>query len=171
MSKIYVTGIPGSGKSTLAQELNKRRVPAFDVDKIPGLCQWQDRKTHEWDVYREEGMGRAWVEAHEWVCDPEKMKKLLTKADTIVVLGIPSNQELYLGLFDKLFLLQCPERTFLHRLTTRDNEFFGKDKTEQGHILVWYKKFEERMINAGATPINTEQPIEVVADIICQALT
>ena len=111
-------------------------------------------------------MGREWVEAHEWRCDAEKLRELFDREDTIVVLGITSNQEEYLHLFEKIFLLQCTEKTFLHRLDTRTNQIFGKQKSEQESILSWYKQFEERMIKTGAIPISTEQPISAVADVV-----
>ena len=60
---------------------------------------------------------------------------------------------------------RSPE-VFISRIDARTNNDFGKGKSEQEHILSWHKNFEKRMIDKGAVPINTEQPIEAVAEII-----
>ena len=165
MPKIYITGVSGTGKSTLAAELNKRGFLAFDVDVVPGLCHWQDKETKEMAEYSY-GADKEWLAAHDWVADEEQLSKLLKKADTVVVLGMTSNQERYFHLFDKIFLLRCSPEVFISRIDARTNNDFGKGKSEQEHILSWHKNFEKRMIDKGAVPINTEQPIEAVAEII-----
>ena len=88
-------------------------------------------------------------------------------AGLVVVLGIASNQEDFLKIFDKVFLLHCREEIFIHRLKTRtgDNEF-AKEKSEQDHILSWYKEWEKKMLDAGAIPINSEESTGDVADEI-----
>jgi len=52
----------------------------------------------------------------------------------------------------------------LHRLNTRKDNDFGKEKTEQERTLNRYKGFEAEMLKRGATPINTEATVTVVAD-------
>ena len=164
MQKIYVTGIPGSGKSTLAHELHERGIAAFDIDQIPGFCYWRNRKTHERrekDEYKQGGMGREWVEAHEWRCDAEVKGCLI---GIRLSSGITSNQEEYLHLFEKFSYYSAGEKLFT--VLIRTNQIFGKQKSEQESILSWYKQFEERMIKTGAIPISTEQPISAVADVV-----
>jgi dephospho-CoA kinase len=168
MPKIYITGVSGTGKSTLATELNKRGILAFDVDAVPGLCHWQNKETKEKGDYAY-GADKEWLVADNWVADEEQLSKLLKKADTVVVLGLTSNQEGYFHLFDRIFLLQCPPEVFLSRIDARTNNDFGKGSAEQEHILSWYKNFEKRMIDQGVVPVNTEQPIEIIADIILES--
>ncbi|MBI3335917.1 MAG: AAA family ATPase, partial [Candidatus Portnoybacteria bacterium] len=139
MPKIYITGVSGTGKSTLAKELNRLGIFAIDMDTVEGLCHWRNKKTGE-RTYYYSGIGRDWIEAHEWLCDIEKLKKLLKKDGLVAVLGLASNQDEYLNLFDKVFLLHCGEKTFLHRLNTRKGkDEFARDPSEQEHILSWYK--------------------------------
>lgn len=169
MSKIYITGVSGTGKSTLAAELNKRGIVAFDVDAVPGLCHWQNKETKEKATDYNYGADKAWLGAHDWVADEEQLSKLLEKADTVVVLGITSNQEGYFHLFDRVFLLHCSPEVFLSRIDARTNNDFGKGKSEQEHILSWHKNFEKRLIDKGVVPIHAEQPIEMIADLILEA--
>ena len=167
MSKIYITGVSGTGKSTLAAELINRGVAAFDMDAVDDLCDWRHKKTREPGTY-EYGIGAEWLDEHEYVCDQKKLEQLINAPKgNVAVLGVVSNQDELLPLFDKVFLLCCKEETFLHRLDTRDGDNqFAKDKSEQEHILSWYKGFEKKMLEQGAIPISTEDPIDKVADKI-----
>jgi thymidylate kinase len=85
----------------------------------------------------------------------------------VVVVGLLENQNEFLNLFDKIFLLQCREKTFFERIDNRTTNGFGKDYSEKEHILSFYKKFEEDLIKKGAIPINVEESLEsVVSNII-----
>lgn len=167
MNRFYITGVSGTGKSALMKELQKRGVRAFDIDAVPGLCHWKNKITGERAKYQS-GIGKDWIEAHDWICDKVKLMELLEAQDgtAVVIAGIASNQDEYLGLFDKIFLLQCREETFLHRLSTREENKFAKEKSEQEQVLSWYKDFEDKMRKKGAVPINTEDSIHAVADQI-----
>lgn len=166
MRKFYITGVSGTGKSALAKELEKRSIRTIDIDDVPELCHWKNKLTGKKAKYQS-GVGKDWIEAHDWICDRNKLMKLLDEnGNTIVVTGIASNQDEYLDLFDKIFLLHCREETFLHRLNTRDENEFAKEKSEQEHVLSWYKEFEEKMRKWGAIPIDTEASISTVADQI-----
>lgn len=145
---------------------------AFDIDAVPDLCHWENKITGERGKYRS-GVGRDWIEAHDWICDSIRLRELLDAQgdNTVVVAGITSNQNEYLDLFDKIFLLYCREETFLRRLNTREGNKFAKEKSEQEYVLSWYKNFEEKMRNQGAIPINTEDPIHSVTDLIMSYTT
>src|SRR3989344_7767959 len=120
MSKIYITGISGVGKSTLGIELNKRGIISFDLDAIKGLCHWQHKSTKERAHYYT-GIGKDWLDAHDYICDQKKLEALLSEQKgNVAVLGLASNQDDFLSLFDKLFLLHCKKEVFLHRLNTRN---------------------------------------------------
>lgn len=159
----YITGISGTGKSTIASELKKYDYAVFDIDAISGLCHWKHKKTGE-EAFYSTGVGKEWLEAHDWICDFERLGQLIKgQPQDAVVVGIASNQEEYLKLFDKIFLLYCSEETFIKRLNTRsDGNNFAKDNSEQQQVLSWYKDFQNRVVRLGAIPINTERLLEVV---------
>jgi len=172
MKKVYITGVSGTGKSTIAKELRKYKFITIDIDAIDGLCHWQNKQTGQKAEYTI-GIGRDWIDAHEYVCDEEKLKKLINKNKNlnVVVVGITANQEKYFKLFDKVFLLYCSKETFLKRLSVRnEGNYFGKEKSEQEQILSWYKGFQDRMIKLGAIPINTDKPLEEVANEIIKKI-
>ena len=167
MKKIYITGISGTGKSTISEELNKKGIYSIDIDSSKyGLCHWKNKETRK-EVYFEYGMGKDWMESHGWYCDIEKLIKLLNVPKNIVVaVGLITNQDEYLNMFDRVFLLQCDEKTFLSRLDTRTSNDFGKHPLEKEHILNFYKNFEKDLIERGAILINAEQALDVVVSNI-----
>ncbi len=167
----YITGVSGTGKSTIAEALNKRGVRAIDQDSREyGLCSWKHNQTKE-KVQFEYGIGKEFLEMNDWYCDIEKLKKLIAGFnDTVFVLGVTANQDEYLHLFDKVFLLQCSPETFTSRINSREENQFGKHQSEREHILGWYKNFEQGCIDKGAIVINVEEPIDVVIEKIIKQI-
>ena len=169
MKKIYITGISGTGKSAIAKELEKRGVLAFSIDEVDDLCHWVDRKTgkitHDYEPTRD------WLDAHDWICDIEKLKKLLSgEKEVVIATGISTNQDEYLNLFDKILLLRCSEKTFMDRMEKRHTipgeNTFGKYQAERDYAGAIYQDFEEKLLKLGAISINVENPIDMVADEI-----
>ncbi len=161
--KIFITGIPGTGKSTLAKGLSERGVAVHDIDSTAGLCHWRNKTSREKASYYT-GIGRDWLDEHEYICDLEHTKRLLDSADIVVVVGMSHNLEEILPLFDKVILLYCSEASFLRRLRTRTENEFGKDAGEEATIQSWRQDFERRMLDRGAIPVDTDQPIETVIE-------
>lgn len=98
------------------------------------------------------------------------MKELLNSyEEELVVSGVCANQDEFLDLFDKVFLLHCSEETFIHRLNTREDNRFGKDPGQQEGVINWYKSFEEKMRKHGAIAISSEGTLDdVVSEIMTQ---
>ncbi len=167
MKKIYITGVAGTGKSTVAREFKDREIDVFDVDNIKGLCSWRNKHTLQKTDYHS-GASREWLDAHEWICDIEKLKTMMNVGkDVVVVVGVPTNQSEMLPLFDKVFLLQCSESVLVPRLTNRVGiDEFGKTPDEQKLVLDSRQDFEKEMIAKGAISINGEDSTEVIADNI-----
>lgn len=165
--RYYITGVCGTGKTTVAEELNKRGYYAIDQDsKEYGICSWKNNETKEQAEF-EYGIGKEFLEAHDWYADVERLKKLLDKAsDVAFVCGVSANQNDYLDIFDKVFLLQCQPEVFTKRVDVRENNDFGKHPSEKQHILDWYKELEDGLINKGAIIINSDKPISSVVDEI-----
>ena len=174
MKKIYITGISGTGKTTIYDELISRGFAAISLDETDDLCCWINKETKE-KVETEVELNKDFTDTHSWVCDVKYLQKLLDNAmkngsDLVFILGVASNQNDFLDMFDKVILLQCMPDTFIHRLTHRTNNDFGKDKTVQEAVLGWYEEFENKLIERGAISINTEKHIaEVVEEVLKQS--
>jgi len=165
MRKFCITGIAGVGKSSVLKELSRRGMTTFDIDAMDGLCYWKDKSGQKEEYYS--GIGKDWLDKHSYFCDTKKLAEIINNVDGIVVVGgIADNQEEFLNLFDKVFLFHCDEKVFLHRIDTRDTNDFAKDKSEQEHVLSYYKDFENDMIGRGAIPIDTCVSLEKVVDRI-----
>ena len=168
MKRFYLTGVSGVGKSSVSEALNQLGIYSIDIDQIDGLCRWVNKNTHQESKWHS-GIGDEWLEAHEWICDKSKLAELMERNEDVVVVGAASNQSQYLDLFDKIFLLQCSQETFLKRITDRTNNDFGKHPSEQVRILNWYKDFGKNMLNQGAIYVDTDKPLpEVVDQIVCE---
>jgi len=168
MKKVfYITGVSGVGKSSVVEKLKEKGVYSIDIDSVRGLTHWFDKDTKqkcEWSP----GMTDEWYRKHEYLCDKEKLIDFIndTDKDIVVVAGLASNRSELWDLFDKVFLLQCKEETFIKRIIERIEHNFGKHILEQENILSWYKNFEKETLEQGAISINTDCSLVEVADKI-----
>ena len=169
--KYFITGIAGTGKSTIGSEFKKLGYDVYDIDSVEGLCHWKHKQTGIEEKY-DTGAGKEWLEAHDWICDQQKLKELLNEDPNkaVIIVGISYNQAEFIHLFEKVFLLYCSPEVFINRINTRnDGNNFGKDESEQEQIISWYEDFEMRMKNLGAITVNTERSLEeIVGDIKAQ---
>jgi len=165
--KIYITGISGTGKSTIARQLKDYSFKVVSIEDIPSLCAWRSKKTKKFIDYGGK-LDEKFIKEHEWICNVDKLKELMGESG-VIVLGLVSNQDEFLHLFDEVILLQCPQDVFIKRIQQRDDNDFGKDVTAQKVILGWYKKFEQEMLNMGAVSVNTDTSIEnVIKNVLIQ---
>lgn len=167
MKKIYITGISGTGKTTIAKKMEQKGLSVISIDEVPDLCFWIDKETKE-KVKGNIELNKAFIDMHDWYCDVNYLRDLMNEAINLVfVLGIASNQNDFLNLFDKTILLQCKPEIFILRIENRIDNNFGKDKSAQESILGWYKKFEEEMIKNGAVSIDAEKSVdEIIEEIV-----
>jgi dephospho-CoA kinase len=167
MKTFYITGISGTGKSSVVEKLAEKGVFSIDADSVKGLTHWIDRDTKkitEWSP----GMSDEWYKKHQYICNKEKLTNLIKNSPEkiVAVAGLFNNRSELRDLFDKVFLLQCKEETFLKRITERENHNFGKHILEQENILSWYKNFEREVLEEGAISINTDRSLAEVVDEI-----
>lgn len=173
--RIYITGIAATGKTTLTKEFLRRGIFAFAIDELPGLGAWVNRNTKQKVDISFYQANRAWLEAHAWTCEVSKLKSLLaTDTDLIIATGIFANHDELLGLFDRVFLLQCAPAVFLQRIEKRNREApgnFGWHREQRELLLAVYQDLENQLIAQGAVPIDASQSTEKVAEAILSALS
>lgn len=170
MKKIFITGISGTGKTTIANTLNTKGIHSVSIDEVPGLCVWKNKATGKTVDYEAE-LNKTFIDAHDWICDTDTLKKLLdVEKETVVVLGNAANQNNFLNLFDKTLLLQCKPETFLERIMQRKDNDFGKEKSAQDLILSWYQEFESNLLKKGAIAVNVEGHIDKVIKTIIKEI-
>jgi dephospho-CoA kinase len=168
MKKIFITGMAGSGKSTLAAELKRRGMKVVDFDEAEGLCSWKNKLTGE-DADYYPGIGKEWLESHDWECDTDQLSKLVNseRGDGVIIfVGVMGNQASFLDSFDKVYLLQIDEETLIERLTNRNTNDFAQDYSERQYLLGLRKKFESDTIQAGAVPLAATESVQFLADRI-----
>ncbi len=161
MKKYYITGISGNGKSTIAKKLKENNISAIDIDE-DGLCKWVNKSSKELSHWHP-GINRDFFEAHDYVCDQEKLfSDIQGKESPVFVVGLADNQKDFLDKFDKVFLFKCDPIVLFERINKRIDNDFGKHEEEQKMILGWYRDFEKEMLDLGAIPIDTSKTIDEV---------
>lgn len=128
-------------------------------------CSWINRLDGQKIDY-EAVLNQEFINSHMWVCDKERLAKMLDEGKGTIIFGHAENQADFLHLFDKIILLQCAPETFLKRIMERKDNDFGKDETAQKYLLDTYKNFEESMLEKGAIPVSTERSLEEVVEIL-----
>lgn len=161
--KILITGVAGTGKSSICKVLQGKGYIAYDMDKIPGLCNWKNKSTGKLGDYHE-NRNQTWIDEHDWLCDKTRIKQLLKENKDVIMCGIASNMQELLPLFDKVLLLSLDDQLILQRLSNRVGDHdFAKTQSEQVGVLSWKDGWEQEMTRLGAISINTGQSLEKIA--------
>lgn len=165
--KIFIAGMSGVGKSTVGLELKKRGKTVIDVDHVQGLCGWVSNETGE--RVQTDKVDSDFMNHHDYKCDMTQLQTMLegTEDAVYVIANVGDNRD-FLPLFDKVLLLQCSEDAMIKRLTTRDTNSFGKDAGMHQRLCEWKKRFDKKMIEAGAIVIDTEQSLDEVVRQVLQ---
>ena len=165
---ILITGISGSGKSSICDELRKRGYKAYDIENMHGLFNMINKTTGKIaNEYEKDNL--EWVKQHDWICDKNKLQKLVYKNAKGIVFycGTASNLDELLFLFDKMFLLKVSPETIRERLSTRKSNNFGRTSKVQEWVLEWKDWWENHMIEKGVIIIDADRDIqEIITDII-----
>lgn len=160
--RIYVTGVSGTGKSSVARSIKGKGITSIDIDE--GLCRWENKYSGK-PTHWEPGKNAEWHASHQYICDIERLKKLLSENEDVVVVGLASNQHAFFNLFDKIYLLKCSPETYTSRIQKRTDNDFGKHQAEQELLLNWQKVLEVEMDKEGVT-LDAGRPLEEVVNEI-----
>jgi len=164
---ILITGVAGTGKSSVCDELEKLGYKAFGIEDIEGMFTLSNKETGK-KIETYDGYNVEQVKKHDWKCDIDKLKELMSKQKGIVFYaGVASNMDDILSLFDMLFLLKASPETLTKRLNKRKSNKFGGIKEVQEWLFSWKDWWEESMVSNGAIVIDANQDLKkVVEDII-----
>ncbi|MBP6931389.1 MAG: AAA family ATPase [Candidatus Pacebacteria bacterium] len=158
MKKYYITGMAGSGKSTIARMLTQNNISAIDIDDHD-LSRWVNKETGE-VVQRQPGVDKDFFKNNASALDIERLFRMIEEREgSVFVVGLADNQKDFMNKFDKVFLLRCDPSVLIQRINSRNDNSFGKDEEARNMILRGYEKFENRMMDLGAIPIDTSMSI------------
>lgn len=164
MRKYLITGRGGTGKSTICLELKRRGYPAFDADKVTGLCRWEDRKTGE-PIEVDPSVYIDFTKI-AWAWQDVVLQKLFYSHPDLILCGSASNQEDYYSRFNGIFVLTLDKQTHDFRLRSRDREY-GKHPKMRNQLVERQQIFAKNLISEnGAIAVDATQSIEKVADDI-----
>ncbi|NJL56377.1 helix-turn-helix domain-containing protein [bacterium] len=162
MKKILLTGMSGTGKSTVINALAAQGYKAIDAD-YDEFSEWMP-------VTDDSGTPGEPVEPErDWVWREERMRALLANndADILFVSGCSPNMGKFLSAFDHIILLSAPNEIIIERLTTRQNNPYGKNTDEIARVLRLVETVEPLLRRAAGHEIDTSASIDnVVAQVL-----
>lgn len=145
--KVLITGMSGTGKSTALQKLGERGHRVVDTD------------SDEWS---------HWVTLpdgfNDWVWREDVIMELLTthQQGTLFVAGCKSNQGKFYPLFDHVVLLSAPADVILARISSRENNNYGKSPEERDRILRDLAEIEPLLRATSTIEIDASAPLDEV---------
>jgi dephospho-CoA kinase len=147
MPKVLVTGMSGTGKSTALQMLSERGHQVVDTD------------TDEWSHWIRFPDGST-----DWVWRENAITNLLVnhRHGHLFVAGCKTNQGKFYPEFDHVALLSAPADILLARITTRNNNPYGKRPEERALILRHLAEVEPRLRATATIEIDASAPISQV---------
>jgi len=147
MPKVLVTGMSGTGKSAALQMLSQRGHRVVDTD------------TDEWSYWITLPDGSA-----DWIWREDAINRLLASHEHghLFVAGCKTNQGKFYPQFDHVALLSAPADILLARITTRNNNPYGKRPQDRALILQHLAEIEPRLRATATIEIDASAPISEV---------
>jgi dephospho-CoA kinase len=168
--RYLITSRSGAGKSTVCRELQRRGLPAFDGDDVPGLAGWADAVSGR-PVTLDYGQQIIDRDRFHWNWKPAVLHQLLDSHPQLFLCGSADNQLEFHGLFDRVFVLTLPPDIQRRRLIVRTSHDYGKHPAMQDRIITEQRIFAAATVAAGAQAINANRPVTRIVDDIVQVLT
>jgi dephospho-CoA kinase len=169
MALIYITGAPGAGKSTVQTELQSRGEVTYDMDDPDLGGPYNLQSGLLVTIPPADQREPDYFDKHEWRIYIPKIEALKTKAvdKNIFVCGVaPSDQEI-LHIFDKIVYLELEDEVLLQRLQTRENNDYGRNKSDVEQIMKRKHEYDQRYANLGSViVINAILPVAKLTDAI-----
>lgn len=145
MVKVLVTGMSGAGKSTVLTELGRRGYRTLDTDYGP------------WTL-----PNGTW--------DEQRMIKLLTGNQQLIISGTVENQGTFYPHFDHIVLLSAPLPVLLQRVRNRKNNNYGKTPEQQSQIAAYKQSIEPLLRDCATLELDSRQSVDSLANRIEQLL-
>jgi hypothetical protein len=169
---IHIAGSSGAGKSAVSRRLRERGYQAISTDGTPGLCRWVDRDGQE--AVRPDDPERAWLDAHEWVWDAERLDSLIEEnagPGTLFLCGMANNDDEFVDRFDATVLLEIDRPTMLARLSdpTRGNDF-GRCGDSRQLAIDTLESEQDDYRRRGALVVDATGDLDRVVDAILESL-
>ena len=86
---ILITGTAGVGKTSLSNKLNEMGYKSYDIDDVPGLFSMVHRET-KLPIKDHDNFDLEKVKVMTWICDIEKLKKLIDEEQNDLAFYITS---------------------------------------------------------------------------------
>lgn len=163
MKKILLTGMSGTSKSTVIKALAAKGHKAIDAD-YDDFSEWVT-------VSDDSSTAGEPVEAdRDWVWREDRMWALLSNADTdmLFVGGCSPNMGKFFAMFDHIILLSAPNEVIAERLTTRQNNPYGKNPEELSRALGLIETVEPLLRRAAGYEIDTSASFDDVVSKVLQ---
>jgi adenylate kinase family enzyme len=148
MAVVLVTGMSGTGKSTALRELSRRGHRVIDTD-YGGFSE---------EVPLPDGSGE------EQLWREDRIEALLAERSegATFISGCVSNQGKFYPKFDAIVLLSVPLEVILERVSSRQDNGYGKTAAQR-ELITHYVATVEPLLRAGATAeIDTRMPLDQV---------
>lgn len=171
MPLYLITGASGSGKSTVCEILNNRGYVAYDADR-DHIARWHNKKTKQLVPKQNEQQTSDFAHKHVYLARREIVEHLAHTTDgkPVFLCGNPENEEELQDLFSNKFLLVVDDETWDHRLTTRDNNRWGKLPYQRKFSAKHRNKLAEVAKKSGYTILDATMSPDKVVDTILASL-
>lgn len=161
-----IEGVSGTGKTTVATELERRGYHVVHGDRV--LAYVGDPATGERLAGPPQGTlteTTAWGNKH-WIWPVDKVEALVADQSHAVTFfcGGSRNWHHFIGLFDRVFVLDVDFDTLMRRLKSRPDDEFGGQQHEQDLIAVLHATRED--IPEADDVIDAARTVDQVVDDI-----